>query len=46
MENLSVLDLSNNQLASLPDTFGGLRSLTRIEVNNNRLKSLPRAWVT
>ena len=41
MENLSVLDLSNCQLATLPDTVSGLVSLTRLEVNNNMLKTLP-----
>ena len=38
---LQRLDLSNNRLPKLPDTFGKLSSLTKLDRNNNRLVAIP-----
>jgi hypothetical protein len=42
LENLNTLNLSYNQLKSLPDWIGGLRRLRELDISgNNHLKSLP-----
>ncbi len=40
-EKATELNLSNNQLSSLPPEISQLSSLTRLSLNNNQLSSLP-----
>lgn len=40
-DTLEVLDLSNNQLSSLPDNFGQLKNLKIVFLSNNQFESLP-----
>ena len=40
-EDLQSLDLSNNQLSSLPPEIGKLTSLQSLELWTNQLSSLP-----
>ncbi|KAJ1962329.1 hypothetical protein GGI12_002710 [Dipsacomyces acuminosporus] len=40
-QTITALDLSNNQLTSLPDEIGHLANLQELNVGNNRLASLP-----
>lgn len=40
-DTLEVLDLSNNQLDSLPDDFGRLKHLKILFLSNNRFETLP-----
>ncbi|MEH2274192.1 MAG: leucine-rich repeat domain-containing protein, partial [Nostoc sp.] len=40
-EKTTELNLSNNQLSSLPPEISQLSSLTRLSLNNNQLSSLP-----
>ncbi|MFN6473698.1 MAG: leucine-rich repeat domain-containing protein [Nostoc sp. SerVER01] len=40
-EKATELDLSNNQLSSLPPKICQLSSLTRLDLSNNQLSSLP-----
>ncbi len=40
-DTLEVLDLSNNQLSSLPDEFSRLANLKIVFMSNNRFESLP-----
>jgi len=44
MENLAVLDLSYNQLKTLPDWIGDLRSLKRLNLRWNELEALPDSF--
>ncbi len=39
--NLTALDLRANQLTSLPETIGDLKSLRFLDLRDNNLKSLP-----
>ncbi|XP_015931000.1 insulin-like growth factor-binding protein complex acid labile subunit isoform X2 [Parasteatoda tepidariorum] len=42
LENLHILDLSNNLLQSLPEgLFSSLRSIHYVLINNNKLKQVP-----
>src|SRR3989338_2043867 len=41
IKRLTKLDISSNQLTSLPAEIGGLQALQRLNVYNNRLTSLP-----
>ncbi|WP_394392124.1 protein kinase [Shewanella woodyi] len=41
-DSLEVLDLSNNQLDSLPDDFGCLKKLKILFLSNNRFTQLPK----
>jgi len=41
LDHLVSLDLSNNQLCRLPDSFGKLVSLQRLDLYGNQLTSLP-----
>ena len=41
LPNLTDLDLSDNQLVSLPDSIGTLKKLQRLNLNQNKLSSLP-----
>ncbi len=41
IENLSDLNLSNNQLTELPWNFGKIRKLSRLNVAYNQLTDLP-----
>ena len=41
LKYLSELDLSWNQLNSLPDNFGNLQNLVNLELDDNQLSSLP-----
>src|SRR3989304_6089190 len=41
IKRLTKLDISRNQLTSLPAEIGGLQALQRLNVYNNRLTSLP-----
>ncbi len=41
--NLTWLDLSNNQLSTLPDSFSNLSNLTWLDLSNNRLSTLPES---
>ena len=41
-EDLQSLDLSNNQLSSLPQEIGKLTSLQLLDLSNNQLSSLPQ----
>ncbi|MGK7898762.1 MAG: leucine-rich repeat domain-containing protein, partial [Xenococcus sp. (in: cyanobacteria)] len=43
LSNLTNLILSNNQLASLPESIGNLSNLTQIHLAHNRLTSLPES---
>ncbi|KAK2150813.1 hypothetical protein LSH36_387g02085 [Paralvinella palmiformis] len=38
---LRILDLHNNELASLPDDIGELKCLQVLNLDNNKLKTLP-----
>lgn len=39
--NLTCLQISNNQLKSLPEKIGNLTGLTHLSIGNNNLQSLP-----
>ena len=41
-EDLQSLDLSNNQLSSLPQEIGKLTSLQLLDLRSNQLSSLPQ----
>ena len=41
LKKLRILDVSDNQLTSLPDELASLPLLTQIVVNNNNLRELP-----
>ena len=41
LSNLTDLDLSDNQLVSLPDSIGNLKQLQRLNLSQNNLESLP-----
>ena len=41
MSQLTILDVSGNQLRELPPEVGGLKHLDKLYVNNNQLKTLP-----
>jgi hypothetical protein len=43
LSGLRTLDLEDNDLECLPDSFGGLTRLTHLRVNRNRLKTLPES---
>ncbi|KAI9297704.1 outer arm dynein light chain 1, partial [Neoconidiobolus thromboides FSU 785] len=43
LNNLTVLDLSKNQLRKLPDTIGCLLKLKELKLNQNQLTYLPRS---
>ena len=48
---LTTLNLSNNNLATLPDAFGasstgGLKNLTTLNLAGNNLTSLPETFTT
>jgi internalin A len=40
-QNLTSLNISNNQLTSLPSEIAKLKNLTILDINNNQLTSLP-----
>ena len=42
LNNLTWLDLSNNQLSSLPESLGNLNNLIWLDLSNNQLSSLPK----
>ena len=41
LDNLTTLDLEDNDLTSLPPEIGQLTNLTRLDLDNNQLTSLP-----
>lgn len=43
--NLQQLDLTNNQLSSLPAEITNLINLKKLSLWNNKLSSLPRALI-
>ena len=44
LHHLIELDLSKNQLQSLPDNFGDLESLTKLDLYGNQLVMLPNSF--
>ncbi len=44
LDSLTVLDLSGNELKSLPESFGLLRHLKTLDLNGNQLQSLPESF--
>jgi Leucine-rich repeat (LRR) protein len=44
LTTLTTLDLSNNSLTQLPDTFKNLTALTTLDLSNNSLTQLPDAF--
>ncbi|ELQ74569.1 Leucine rich repeat protein [Trachipleistophora hominis] len=42
LKNLESLDVSDNRLKELPDTFSALQSLTVLNLTNNRFDEVPR----
>ena len=41
MKDLEILDLSNNNLSSIPSTIGEMKRLRKIILRNNKLSTLP-----
>ena len=41
---ITLLTLANNQLTSLPESFGNLSSLEYLDLENNQLTSLPESF--
>lgn len=41
LRKLSILDISENQLETIPEEIGGLVSLTDLCLSQNRLEQLP-----
>ncbi|MFO0763399.1 MAG: leucine-rich repeat domain-containing protein [Candidatus Gracilibacteria bacterium] len=44
LKKLAVINFSNNQISSLPDSFGGMEKLTTLNINRNNLTTLPNAF--
>ncbi|KAJ6835151.1 plant intracellular Ras-group-related LRR protein 5-like isoform X1 [Iris pallida] len=44
LQQISELDLSENQIMVLPQTIGDLRFLTKLDVHSNRLEILPESF--
>ena len=44
MTNLSNLDLANNRITTLPESFGNLTNLTDLEIDGNLLTTLPESF--
>jgi len=42
--NLTTLNLSGNQLTSIPESFGNLTNLTELSIYNNPLTNLPESF--
>ena len=40
LEKIQLLDLSNNKLATLPESFRDFRGLTKLDISNNQLVTL------
>lgn len=41
LEHIEVLDLSNNNLTTLPSSIGDMRNLRKLILRNNKLNTLP-----
>jgi len=44
IKSIEILDLSENNLSSLPDNFGELENLSQLNLSNNQLVSLPESF--
>jgi len=43
MTNLKDLDISNNNVYSLPEDIGNLINLEKLLANNNKIESIPES---